>query len=56
MALDLFVVAGSAQAAEEAVDHLNGTEQHLQAAGQHQGEEQSNVELHHVLGLRADSP
>lgn len=46
-----FVVAGSTQAADEAVDHLDGAEQHLQTACDHQGEEQPGVELHHVLRL-----
>lgn len=51
-----FVVAGSTQAADEAVDHLDGAEQHLQTACDHQGEEQPGVELHHVLRLWAFVP
>lgn len=54
--LHLFVVAGSTQAAKEAVDHLNSTEQLLQTAGHHQSDEESSVELHHVLRLGALSP
>ena len=49
--IQLFLVAGSKQAASEAVDHLHGAEQPLQTAGGHQGEEQPDVELHHVLRL-----
>lgn len=49
-------VAGSTQAAHEAVDHLNGTEDGLQDARGHQSSKQSNVELHYVLRLRARNP
>lgn len=52
----LFAVAGSTQTAKEAIDHLTGTENQLQAADRHQSTKQSNVELHHVLRLYAGSP
>lgn len=51
-----FVDAGSTQAAKEPVDHLDGTEDELQTAGGQQRSEQSNVELHNVLGLYAGFP
>ncbi|PWA22917.1 hypothetical protein CCH79_00001999 [Gambusia affinis] len=40
---------GAAQTAAEPVDHLNGTEDYLQAAGHQQSAEQSDVELDDVL-------
>lgn len=40
---------GAAQTATEPVDHLNGTEDYLQAAGHQQSAEQSDVELDDVL-------
>lgn len=51
--LYLRFVAGSTQAAEEAVDGLNGAENHLQTADCHQSAEESGVELHHVRRLGA---
>lgn len=48
-----FFVAGSTQTAEEPVDHLYGTEDHLQATCGQQRAEQSKVKLHNVLGLCA---
>lgn len=51
-----FVNAGSTEAAEEPVDHLNGTQDHLQAACDHQGSKQPNVKLHNVLRLCAQLP
>lgn len=44
------------QAAEESVDHLCSTENQLQAAGGQQSAEQSDVKLHHILGLRTFPP
>lgn len=51
-----FVAAGSTQATEEPVDHLNGTENHLQTACGQQSSKQSNVELHNVVRLCAHAP
>lgn len=51
-----FVSAGSTQTAKESIDHLNGTQNQLQAACGQQSSEQSNVELHNVLRLCAFSP
>ncbi|KAG7223237.1 hypothetical protein INR49_015593, partial [Caranx melampygus] len=49
-------LAGSTQAAKEAVDHLRGAEQHLQKADHDQSEEQADVKRHHVLGLGTFPP
>lgn len=54
--LFVYLFARSTQAANEAIDHLNGTEQSLQTVGYHQSNEQSHVELHHFLGLQALHP
>lgn len=51
-----FFSAGSTQAAKEPVDHLNGTENQLQAARGQQRSKQSNVELHNVFRLCAHPP
>lgn len=52
----LFAEAGSTEASEEAVDHLNGAEQPLHTAGCQQSDEQPYVELHHILWLSALRP
>lgn len=54
--LDLILAAGSKQATDEAVDHLNGTEQHLQTAGCQQNTEQYDVEDHDILRFCAVWP
>lgn len=48
-----FFIAGSTQTAKEPVDHLYGTENHLQAACGQQSAKKSKVKLHNVLGLCA---
>lgn len=52
----LLLDAGAAQTAAEPIDHLNGTEDYLQAAGHQQSAEQSDVELDDVLRLSAPPP
>jgi len=52
----LLLAAGAAYAAEEAVDHLDGTEHGRNATGHQQGGEESHVELHHVLGILTPLP
>lgn len=51
-----FFSTGSTQAAKETVDHLNATENHLQAACGQESAKQPNVEVHNVTRLYAFSP
>lgn len=51
-----FFGAGSTQAAKKAVDHLNATENHLQAACGQQSTKQPNVKVHNVTRLCAFPP
>lgn len=50
------VSAGAADAADQPVHHLDGTESALQDRHQQQGEEQGQVELHHVLWFYTPVP
>lgn len=52
----LFLFAGSTEAAEEAVDHLWGTEDELQGAGHQKCWEQTHIKLHHIVWLNASAP
>lgn len=51
-----FVHARSTKAAKETVDHLDATQDHLQAACGQKSSEEPNVKLHDVLGLQAQQP
>lgn len=51
-----FVHARSTKAAKETVDHLDATQDHLQAACGQKSSEEPDVKLHDVLGLQAPQP